>query len=376
VTTRRQFTAWAAPAIAGVTASVTAAAPLSACSAPAEPYEAAVARIWRAQQLPGLQGQALQHELVRCATLAASSHNTQCWTFALDGAGITILPDLSRRCPAADPDDHHLFTSLGCAAENLVQAAAAYGLEADVAFDAARSAVRIALRPAAVQASPLFAAIAQRQCTRSEYDGRPLASDALARLEHAGRTDRVQLLLLTDRSKMAQVLELIVQGNTLQVNDPAFAAELKHWIRFSAADAVRTGDGLYSAASGNPSLPTWLGKPLFNFFFTAKAENDRIARQMRSSAGVAVFASAADDPATSKATWIEVGRAYQRFALQATVLGVRHAFLNQPVEVAALRPQLAALLGLQGLRPDLVLRFGHGPAMPRSLRRPVQAVLV
>jgi hypothetical protein len=27
-----------------------------------------------------------------------------------------ILPDLSRRCPAVDPDDHHLFVSLGCAA--------------------------------------------------------------------------------------------------------------------------------------------------------------------------------------------------------------------------------------------------------------------
>ena len=27
-------------------------------------------------------------------------------------------------------------------------------------------------------------------------------------------------------------------------------------------------------------------------------------------------------------------------------------------------------------RPDLVLRFGRGPAMPLSMRRPVQAVLV
>ena len=79
--------------------------------------------------------------------------------------------------------------------------------------------------------------------------------------------------------------------------------------------------------------------------------------------------------ANDKAYWVEVGRAYQRFALQATVLGVRNAFLNQPVEVTALRPQFAALLGLGGLRPDLVVRFGHGPAMPPSLRRPVGAVL-
>ncbi|MGH1559991.1 hypothetical protein ACRAWD_24530 [Caulobacter segnis] len=30
---------------------------------------------------------------------------------------IEILPDLSRRTPVVDPDDHHLFVSLGCALE-------------------------------------------------------------------------------------------------------------------------------------------------------------------------------------------------------------------------------------------------------------------
>ena len=64
-----------------------------------------------------------------------------------------------------------------------------------------------------------------------------------------------------------------------------------------------------------------------------------------------------------------------RFALQATVLGIRNAFLNQPVEVAAVRPPFAAALGLAGLRPDLVVRFGRGPTLPRSLRRPVEAVM-
>lgn len=92
---------------------------------------------------------------------------------------------------------------------------------------------------------------------------------------------------------------------------------------------------------------------------------------MRSSAGIAVFVGPADD----KAGWIAVGRAYERFALQATALGVRTAHLNQPVEVASLRPAFASFLGVAGKRPDLVLRFGRGPALPASLRRPLQAVL-
>jgi hypothetical protein len=88
-----------------------------------ESYEAATARIWRAGPLQGLSDVALSQELVRYATLAPSSRDTQCWKFAMDGQSITMLPDFSRRCPVVDPDDHHLYVSLGCAAENLVHAA-------------------------------------------------------------------------------------------------------------------------------------------------------------------------------------------------------------------------------------------------------------
>ena len=60
---------------------------------------------------------------------------------------------------------------------------------------------------------------------------------------------------------------------------------------------------------------------------------------------------------------------------EATALGLKHAFINQPVEVANLRPDLAALVGMPGRRPDIVMRFGYGPALPFSARRPVEAVL-
>jgi hypothetical protein len=60
-------------------------------------------------------------ELIRYATLAPSSHNTQCWKFRLEDHAISIMPDLSRRCPVVDPDGHHLYVSLGCAAENLIE---------------------------------------------------------------------------------------------------------------------------------------------------------------------------------------------------------------------------------------------------------------
>ena len=46
------------------------------------------------------------------------------------------------------------------------------------------------------------------------------------------------------------------------------------------------------------------------------------------------------------------------------------------VEVAAVRTPFTTALGLTGQRPDLVVRFGRGPTLPRSLRRPVASVMV
>ncbi len=232
--------------------------------------------------------------------------------------------------------------------------------------------MNIPLSPTRPEVSPLYQAIPARQSTRGEYDTRPLSSAELNLLEAAGTGPGVSVLLLTDRQVMENVLDFVIQGNSAQVRDPAFVRELKDWVRFNGAHAARTGDGLFAGSSGNPSLPAWLGSLMFDLFFTEQAENDKYARQVRSSAGIAVFVSERDD----KAHWVEAGRAFERFALQATALGVRTAHLNQPVEVASLRPAFAGLVGAAGSRPDLVIRFGRGPEMPRSVRRPLEAVLI
>ena len=328
-------------------------------------HDAATAALWSARDPATFAG------LVHAATLAANSHNAQAWRFRRTQAGVAILPDLTRALPVADADHHHLYASLGCAAENLMLAAGTAGRSSALDFvPGGDGQVEVALGGDGT-ADPLSAAILARQCTRSDYDGRPVPAPDLATLEAAARVEGAEVLLVTDPALIAQVLDLILTANAAQVSDPAFAAELKSWLRFNARAAIETGDGLYSVASGNPALPTALGRFVFDRVFTVGAENDRYARQVRSSAGLAIVHSDRDDPAH----WVQAGRACQRFALQATALGIRHAHLNQPVEVAATRPQLQSLLGLGTRRPDMVLRFGYAPPMVRSLRRPVAAVI-
>lgn len=311
-------------------------------------------------------------DLIRYATLAANGHNTQPWRFRVDERRVEILPDLTRRTPVVDPDDHHLFASLGCAVENLVLAAGARGRPGDISFDPANDgAVVFEFGGAANASSPLFDAIPRRQSTRAEYDGRPVSAADLRTLVAAAAIPGVDLILITDRPQVNRVRDLVLSGNSTQLGDAAFVRELKTWLRFSPRQAIETGDGLFSATTGNPALPAWLGPLMFDLMFKADTENEKYARHIRSSAGLAVFVSARDD----KEHWMRAGRACQRFALQATALGLKHAFINQPVEVARLRPDLASLVGMPGRRPDIVMRFGYGAALPFSARRPVGAVL-
>lgn len=356
---------------AGVVAAVGGGAAYMANSRDAAAYDAAVEATWRHSDGFDLPAPDALKELVRYATLAANSHNTQPWQFRLSDRAILVLPDLTRRLASVDPDNHHLFASLGCATENLVQAAAAFGLRANATFDAAVGGIRLDLEQAPPARSQIFDAIPRRQSTRGLFDGGAVPTEHLRLLEAAGSGDGVKLLLFTERKPIEDILGYLIAGNNAQIDDAAFIVELKSWLRFNSAEALATDDGLFSKCTGAPTLPSWLGRLIFGLVLTKDGESKKYEAQLRSSAGVAVFISGKNEPAS----WSAAGRCCQRFALQATALGIRHCFINQPVEVPAVRGQFANFLGAGDRRPDLVMRFGYGPELPRSLRRKVAQVL-
>ena len=311
--------------------------------------------------------------LVRFATLAPNGHNTQPWRFAELPNGARIVPDFARRTPVVDPDDHHLFVSLGCAAENFVIASGTRGRAGAMTFvDDDDGRIDIDTVPRAAQADRLYQAIPLRQSTRSIYDGRAVSTEHLALLTEAARIEGVALILITDAPKRNVVLDFLIDGNNAQMDNSSFIRELRDWIRFNPEHALVTGDGLFSKCSGNPTFPTWVGKRFFGMVFTKDAETKKYIAQMRSSAGIAVFVGDKAD----KDHWVRVGRSFQRFALQATSLGIRHAMINQPVEVPVVRADFARWLGIGSQRPDLIVRFGHAPLTPMSMRRHARAVII
>jgi hypothetical protein len=322
-------------------------------------------------------------EILRYTIMAPSSHNTQCWRFRIDTENccVTILPDFDRACPQVDPDDHHLYATLGCAVENFVHAALASGFETKIDREHfqenPKEGIRLELVPCEPVASDLYEAIPRRQVTRCVYDGTFLSSSELEQLQEAGSDPErgISMIIIPaqETDKIQKIQELILEANTMQLTNPQWKQELASWVRFNEKECAEKGDGLAGKCTGNPSAPRWIGNLILNHVVSAKSENTKIVKQLQSSAGVAIFVSERDDPSH----WMEVGRCYERFALQATALGIQNAFLNQPVEEASVRSRLAKELGLDpSARPDLLIRFGRGPEMPFSPRRPLESVII
>jgi hypothetical protein len=309
--------------------------------------------------------------IIRYATLAANGHNAQPWKFALLSNGIEIHPDYSRRLPAVDPADRELWISLGCALENLLIASRAMGYAPSVTYPDVLDFIQISLVTDAPQIGPLFEAIPRRQNTRSEYDRKPIASSHLDHVQKVPLEPGINLHTKVDRAGLAILSDFVHQATISQYADRPFLNELIHWLRFNKKEALASPDGLYSLCTGNPSAPRWLGQ-----LFVTGAKPQDVAeadvKKLQSSAGALVITSASE----SKSNWVRTGQVYQRLALTMTSFNIKSAFLNQPLEVESMRSQLRTSLGLGPAYPQLLVRFGNANPMPRSLRRPVEQVLM
>ncbi|MBL8152859.1 MAG: twin-arginine translocation signal domain-containing protein [Anaerolineae bacterium] len=311
------------------------------------------------------------YELIRYASLAANGHNTQPWKFALKESAVEIHPDYSRRLPVVDPNDRELWISLGCALENLLIAARTVGYATEVIYPEAEDVIQVRLTADRPQDAPLFNAIPLRQSNRSEYDGQPVSTAELDQLAASPLEPGVVLHIVTQAAEMERLLEYVNQGNLSQYADKPFVDELISWLRFTKKEALASLDGLYTPCSGNPEVPRWLGQ-MFVGGTDPQQQADTDAQKLRSSSGALVLASESD----TKAAWVRTGQVVERLALTMTSLNIQSAFLNQPIEVMSLRSEFQSALALDKSQPQLLVRFGHGAVMPKSLRRPVDQILL
>ena len=310
--------------------------------------------------------------LVAQAVKAPSGHNTQPWKFRQNESAVEIYPDFDRRLPVVDPDDRELFVSLGCAAENLCLAAQTNGYKAAVSVgDKGVIAVSLAEK-ADVKPNSLFNQIDARQTNRSVYTGEEIALDALKKLQSIRSEKGISVHYYVRQTKQFNDIEqYVLQGNTRQMQNEAFKAELKSWMRFNKKHQDQTLDGLSYAVFGAPNVPRWMAEPIMSMAINAKTQNKADRDKIASASHLVLFTTREN----SRREWVNLGRTLQRFLLTATELGIAHAYLNQPNEEAEIASEMARTLGLDGEYPTILLRIGYGKQQAYSKRRPIGDVI-
>lgn len=319
-------------------------------------------------------------ELVRQASLAASGHNMQPWIFEIEDDKISILPDYARRLPVVDSQDRELWISLGCASENLVIAARAMGYAAE-ATNTEQGVTVQWMEGGVHEDDVLAAAIPLRQCNRAGYTMAFVSDADMEKLRPLTVHGNAAALFIQDGEDMKTLQSLVMEGDIQQYADAAFVNELVESLRFNKREALETRDGLFSACSGNPKVPRFIGK-LFVKPGMGDQQAEKDCQLMDTASGLFLINTLGD----TKGDWISAGRLYQRMALQMTNLGITHSFLNQPIELPALREEVQTFVE-GGVKdnpwhedrfrvPQLLLRYGYAAEpMPYSLRRPLDEVI-
>jgi hypothetical protein len=345
---------------------------------------------WRGNEAEG------NRRPVRAAILAASPHDTQPWLFRVSASTVTVYADRSRHLGTFDPFRREMHLGLGCAIENFVCAAHAFGMTADVQPATGRLALSPSPEPAlaarivvgAGRPTPdvLFDAIPHRHTHRGPYRQVAIAPERLAAFVDLVRGPDVRVVFVTDRGARREVSAMIIAATERIIADAEMSRDSFRWIRTGRRDVLAHRDGVTIDTSGTSGLMTIAGKMAPDL---GAAATDRIwlttTRDVHTATAPAVGMILVRDR-LDMASAVAAGRAWQRLHLALTAQGLVAQPLNQPVEMIdryqmlgrndEFRPALVKLARVGGWEPTFVFRLGYARRQaPRSPRRPLSDVV-
>jgi hypothetical protein len=302
------------------------------------------------------------------------------------------------------------YVAMGAAAENMVLAAGAMGLRADVTrlADPAQPSAVYDLSLTRVEGDPgppppLAAAIAMRVTNRKHAARSPLADSAASALEAAAAEAGGKLMLVRDPRAIDAIGAVVGGVDRVMYLSERLHHELTSELRWSQAEVERTRDGIDVATAelapadlaGLRLLTSWSGMEFLRGIggggALEKAAKDAFARC--SAAGLLVMPGAA-----SPESYFRGGRALARLWLTATSLNLGIHPMSASVYLFArlergrgqgfsedqaralqeLRRRYLSVLPVVASAETEILLFRISDASPprvRSLRRPVDDVL-
>lgn len=319
-------------------------------------------------------------EIVALARRAPSFHNTQPWLWRDDGDHLDLISDESRRLPYSDPEGRSLVVSCGAGLHHLQVAAAGLGWATDVTRmpdpTDPRLLARIQMRPhvASPDESRLLHCLTVRHTDRRPFAPQRPGDDLLQALVATGERCGTTVVTYDAGPRRERLRQLALQADRLQRQDTAAAAELAAWTSF------RRGEGV-PATSVTDRTAVGAGFP--NRFRTGADAPEReagdegdVPTSWETGPVVLLVATSSDD----RLSWLRAGETLSALWLEATRHGLSLLPVNQCIEVTSTREQVAEHVLGNRLCPQVLAMTGlhpsDAPALPRTRRRPVEAVMV
>ncbi|WP_329430569.1 nitroreductase family protein [Streptosporangium sp. NBC_01495] len=311
---------------------------------------------------------------VQAATWAPSVHNTQPWSFGVDGDEIALRADSDRKLRLCDPAGRELLISCGAALMNVRLALRALGYEPRVRVlpDPDRPALLATVRPGAavaadVNARLLYAEIERRRTHRAGFTRLPVPEPLLEALVAEAGGEGARLTPVRSEAAVRVLAAITCAAQDVQSQDRLLSLELIRWGRPPGSPR---GDGV--PAEGYPRAPRRTHPHFAQRDYTHGHPWGSDADQFFSvSTGVVAVLTTKGD---SRQDWITAGQALQRVLLRASVHGLSAAFHTQALEMFHLREFLRQELCSQEY-PQMIMRLGITFDAGRGIRRPVTEVL-
>jgi len=306
--------------------------------------------------------------MLRAAVAAPSMHNTQPWRFRFDGWVVEVYRDRARELPAEDPLRRMLFLSLGAAIFNLrVEAAARrYGSQVRHLMDQRRpdlvAEVELGV-PLTGQLQLLAPYLSERRTNRQPFSADRVPAQVRAELDLSARLEGAELQWLNRPSRRWWLQMATNDADTADDQDDERTAERRRWV-----GGDREVDGVPSSSLG-PRIAG--GATVVRELAATEADAARPVATFEREPQLAVLATRFDGPIE----WLRAGQAMERVLLEATAHGVATSLLNQVIEHEGLRWQINDPL-VPWRRPQTVIRFGYGPPVPPTPRRPISEIVI
>lgn len=196
--------------------------------------------------------------LLNYAVIAPSTHNSQPWLFKISPSFCEIYKNNNLALPYADPLNRDLYISIGCALENLILASKYFNVYEKTEYIFENNLIaRVYFKDLDKKPIPneelkeWLLGIKKRLNARGMFKPDNVPSELLNKIKTLNQDESLEINLLTEKTKIEKMAELIAKGLEIAYRNKNFRQEMSRWINNSLS---RKKEGIPGYALKMPLL--------------------------------------------------------------------------------------------------------------------------